>query len=149
MLTVFAVFLFCFSKMPFCPYPSFWQLSCVCVLVAVIMLVSKCLLRNFVYRVSVCESGAWQGRPELTVFERYGKRSAVVCRIALSDIAEITAVTEENRHKLAKTLHGATVYRYYSELFPTSEYLLQVHCGDETAYIRIIADQALLQWLQK
>lgn len=149
-LTLAATFLFCCSTLPNCPYPSLWQLTCVVLLVAVIMLVSKCLLRSFIYRVELREGASVdEAAYDLIVLECYGKRRTVVCRVALSDIENVRCVTQENRKELFKQLRGKQVYRYFSELTPTNSYLLTLSNADMEGYLWIVADERLLLMLQK
>ncbi|MBQ7346430.1 MAG: hypothetical protein IJW55_00580 [Clostridia bacterium] len=148
-LSVAAAFLFCCSTLPSCLYPSLWQLTCVFLLVAVIMLVSKCLLRSFVYRVAPREDVEGDAPPDFTVTECYGKRSAVVCRISVADIEAVTPVTPQNRKALAAMGKGKSVYRYFSELSPQNLCWLTVRDGDNLFYIRIVADENLISALQK
>ena len=147
-LSVLAVFLFCFSKQSFCPYPGFLQMACMFLLVAVIMLVSKCLLRSFVYRVAPRRDAAEDAPPDFTVTECYGRRSTVVCRISVTDIEEIAAVTPENKRQLAETAKGKPTYRYYSELSPQNSYRLTVRNGEDVFYLFIVSDEQLIALLQ-
>ncbi len=148
-LSVLAAFLFGFSTQPFCPYPAFWQLASVLLLVAVIMLVSNCLLRGFVYRVAPREDTDEESPCDFTVTECYGKRKTVVCRISLADIVEITPITAETRKLLAKSTRGKPTYRYYAELSPQNSYLLTVQNGEEHFYLFIVADERLIEMLEK
>lgn len=147
-LSVLATVLFCFSMQAFCPYPALWQMASVLLLVAVIMLVSKCLLRRFVYRVAPRKDAAEEAPPDFTVIECYGKRSTVVCRISIADIEEITPIAPENKKQIAEAAKGKPFYRYYSELSPQNAYQLTVQTGEEFFYLCIVADDRLIEMLK-
>ena len=147
-LSVLATALFCFSMQSVWPYPALWQAASVLLLVAVVMLVSKCLLRSFVYRVAPRRDAAEDAPPDFTVIECYGKRSTVVCRISIADIEEITPITQENKKQISEAAKGKPLYRYYSELSPQNAYQLTVQNGEEVFYLCIVADERLIEMLK-
>ncbi|MBR3895253.1 MAG: hypothetical protein IKJ35_08950 [Clostridia bacterium] len=148
-LSVTAAILFVFSTQPYCVYPALWQLTSVVLLVAVIMLVSNCLLREFLYRVAPREGIDGGFSLDFTVVECHGKRRTVVCRISVEDIKEIVPLTPENKKQFFKTPRGKFVYRYVSRLAPRNACRLTVRNEEEVFYLFIVADECLLEMLKK
>jgi len=146
-LSVTAAVLFTCSKQSFCPYPALWQTASVVLLVEVVMLVSNCLLRSFVYRVAPRED-APDAPCDFTVVERRGKQHSTVCRISVGDITQILPITAENRKQLTKETRGKPTYRYYAELSPQPLFRLTVQNEEELFYLFIIADERLMEMLK-
>ncbi|MBE6553748.1 MAG: hypothetical protein E7666_05335 [Ruminococcaceae bacterium] len=139
--------LFAISQLPRLPYPSLAQLLMVFALVGVVMLVSRCLLRRFIYAVVPSDSNVAGGR-DFVITEYYGNHVSVVCRISVSDITEITKLTRENRGEISQKLRRQRVYHYTAQLWGEDFYLLTVRDEDEVFYIRILADANLLNTLK-
>lgn len=146
-LLALAALLLGLSQAPGIPYPALFQLCMVFALVGVVMLVSRCLLRRFVY--TVCEpEGADRTAPDLVITEYYGNHVTVVCRISLNDIAEITPLTAENRKSVSQMLRQQRVYHYTAQLWGEGIYLVRVCDEDEVFYLRIVADDTLISTLK-
>ncbi|MBE6632971.1 MAG: hypothetical protein E7620_01365 [Ruminococcaceae bacterium] len=126
------------------PLPWIYQLIAVACFGFSILVGGRYLLRDYIYRVVPNHGGV---SPDLTVTECYGRRRTVVCRIALHEIAACQAVTAENRKSLAKACRGEACYPYVSERYPENEYLLTVEDGEKRYFVRICADQALVDLL--
>ncbi len=146
-LLILAAALFGFSQIPSLPYPSLAQLLMVFSLVGVVMLVSRCLLRRFLYAVVPSDTGVIGAR-DFVITEYYGNHVSVVCRISVSDIAEVTRLTHENRKEISQKLRQQRVYYYTAQLWGDGFYLLTVRDEDEVFYIRILADTELLDTLE-
>ena len=139
--------LFGISQIPNLPFPSLVHLLMIFVLVGMVMLITRCLMRHFVYAVVPSERGAL-GERDFVITEYYGRRITVVCRIATSEIVEITRLTRENREQIKKTLQGRRVYTYTAQIWGEDFYLLTVADGEECFSIRILADEMLLNALK-
>ena len=147
-LLALAALFFGVSQIPGIPYPALFQLCMIFALIGVVMLVSRCLLRRFTY--TVCESDS-PGRtaPDLVVTEYYGNHVTVVCRISVTDIAEVTRLTSENRKTVSQALKRQRVYHYTAQLWGEGLYLLKVLDEDEVFYLRIVADNTLISALKR
>ena len=146
-LLALAALLFGVAQIPGVPYPALLQLCMVFALVGVVMLVSRCLLRRFVY--TVCEpEDTNRTAPDLVITEYYGNHVTVVCRISLADIAEITHLTPENRKAVSQKLRQQRVYHYTAQLWGEGMYLVRVCDEDEVFYLRIVADDTLISTLK-
>ena len=146
-LLIFAATLVGFSQIPSLPYPSLAQLLMVFALVGVVMLVSRCLLRRFVYAVVPSDRGESDAR-DFVITEYYGNHVSVVCRISTANIESITRLTRENRREISQKLRRQRVYYYTAQLWGEHFYLLTVRDDEEVFYIRILADTALLTTLE-
>ena len=146
-LLALAALLFGAARIPGIPYPALIQLCMVVALIGMVMMTSRCLLRNFVYDVREPESGIGTA-PDLVITELCGARATVVCRISVEDIAEITRLTPENRRETSEMLRGQRVYHYTAELWSDDFYLIRVLDGDAVFYLRIIADNGLVSALK-
>ncbi len=143
-LLLIAVAAFASANIPGILFPSLLQLFAVFALVGVVMIVSRCLLRRFVYQVGPRED-APEGTPyDLVITEIYGNRREVVCRIALTDIREITRITRENRKEISAITKRKRVYHYTEELFPEDYRMLTVEMEEEVFYIKIAANEDLI-----
>lgn len=144
----FAAILFAVSAMPGVAFPALYQLISVLLLVGVVMLVSRCMLRRFVYRVEPREGAQPQDPCDLVITEYYGNHASVVCRISVADIENITRLTHENSKEVSAMLRQQRVYHYTALLWSDQIYLLTVRDEDEVFYIRILADNTLLSVLK-
>ena len=128
------------SLIPQMPFPVVLQLlSFVCFVIAIIV-ASKLLLCNYVYRMEPREDGEY----DLIIVEHCGKRVTVVCRIERSAIQEVTHITPENRRALSKQHAKKTAYRYAGVLFAPNLYLLSCEHHGEPFVLYILADERLL-----
>lgn len=148
-ITLFCVgiVLFAVSQIPNLPFPALFQLAMLVFLTAGVLVLSLCVLRHYVYRITPRDTG--DGDADFTVTEYYGRRVTVVCRVSLRDIEDITPITSQNRNAVNAAVKGERVYRYTSELFDAQPYLVTIADGEERFYLRIAADQALLLKLNR
>lgn len=146
-LLALAALLFGVARIPGIPYPALLQLCMVFALIGMVMLISRCLLRQFIYTVCEPESGD-RGVADLVITERYGNHVTVVCRISVGDIAEITRMTAENRRETSEMLRRQRVYHYTAQLWGDGFYLLRVLDEDEVFYLRIVADDGLISTIK-
>lgn len=115
-------------------------------LILVVSVSSRYLNRRYSYRAAPSEDSALWGI-DLTITEYVGKRVRVVCRIAISDIAEIEHVTRQNHRAIFKRARGNRIYRYTDRMGYENTYLLRISEDDETVYVLILADERLLACL--
>lgn len=133
---------FSFSLLEWISYPALYQLAAFACFTASVMLLSRYLLRDYVYCVEP-RNGIPEAPLDLTVTEALGRRSTVVCRIALSDIREAVRITAENRKVLAAQIKGKRVFVYTPEMSPLDCLLLTVEDGESVYFVKICADEAL------
>ena len=143
-----ALFLLGLSQIPGLPFPAAFQFGMMLFLAASIMVYTRYISRRYSYRVEPCDNGTEMTPPDFTVTEYYSRRTTVVCRISLSDIAEVTRVTSQNRKQLAAAVKGKRVYHYTCHMAPQNLTLLTVNDGEGVFYIRIQTDEKLFSILQ-
>ncbi len=143
---IFGALSFAFSLFEWMLYPAVCQLAAVGFFTVSVVMLSRYLLRDYVYRV---EPRGWDedGPLDLTVTEIYGKRRQVVCRVALSDIRESVRVNAENRKSLAKATKGKRLFVYTPEMGDGEAVLLTVSDGDTQYFVKICADEGLFSAL--
>ena len=146
-LLALAAILFGVARIPNVPYPALFQLCMIFALVGVVMLVSRCLLRRFVYTVCEAESGT-HNAPDFRITEYYGNHVTVVCRISVADIAQVTRITAQNRREISQMLRRQRVYHYTAQLWGDDIYLLKVFDEEEVFYLRIVADEHLISLIE-
>lgn len=139
---VFAAALFGAGCVPAIPLPAVWQFFCVCFLTVAIVVVGRYLMRDYVYRIEPSENEPTE--TDFVITERYGRRSTVVCRIALSEIRRAERATKETLQAFSAEKKNGRVYHYTAEMKPRDLCLLTVENGDGICRMRISADDALL-----
>lgn len=122
-------------------YPFLYQLFAVFALTVSILITVRFLLRDYVYRVSSLENGE---RLDFTVTEVMGKRRMVMCRVAVSDIGEITPVSRLSSRELSEKIQKRPFYRYVSQWKPQNAYLLEIFDDEKTYFLEICADDGLI-----
>lgn len=134
---------FAFSLFEWMLYPVLCQLAAVAFFTVSVVMLSRYLLRDYIYRV---EPRGWdeEGPLDLTVTEIYGKRRTVVCRIALSDIREAIRITDGNREELSQKRKGARSFVYTPEMGDANAILVTAADGDDLYFVKICADEELL-----
>ncbi len=146
---VLAAACFGVSHIPAVPYPAVYQLLMVFCLVGTVMILVRCLMRNYVYRVEPRENAAPDEPPDFTVTEVYGNRRSVVCRISAGEVRRIERVTRENRSALSTAQKRKRVYYYTAQLQPSNLWVLAVEEEGEEFFVRICADEGLIQILNR
>ena len=143
---ILAVALFAASRIPGVLFPGGLQFLSVACCVVLILMVGRCLLCNYVYRVGE-PSDSPEGA-EFSVVECYGNRRTTVCRILVSEILSVEEITPSNRKERLRACRGQRFYHYIGEWFSQGYYLLKVRDGEGYFYIKIHADSRLLQSLR-
>lgn len=133
---------FVFSLFEWMLYPAICQLAAVAFFTVSVVMLSRYLLRDYIYRVAPRGLDG-EGPLDLTVTEIYGKRRTVVCRIALSDIREAVRITDENRDELSKKRKGARSFVYTPEMSDANAVLIEAADGDSLYFVKICADEGL------
>ncbi len=75
------------------PYRWMLQLLSIGMLGVMIFIVTRYIMKNFVYTVQRTEEG-----DDFTVTELQGRRSVTVCRIGMSSVEQVTVVERNDRH---------------------------------------------------
>lgn len=143
-LALTAVAAFGFAKVQGVPFPALLQLIGVFALTSLVIVLTRYLMRRYVYSVEAKENGAEGDSPDLIITEYYGNHVSVVCRISTSEIESVTPITRENRGELSELLKRKRVYTYTGEIEPAGYCLLTVHSEEETFYLKIASDEALI-----
>lgn len=136
-----AILFFAGSYLPGIPVPWAFQSVAVGALGGCIYLVSRYLSRSFSYRV---EDSSYGDFTDLIIVEKIGKKTRTVCRIAVSDVQNVERLTRENRKPLLEKTKKSRVYQYHAQMEPTDHYLLTFLENEESSYLLISADQALI-----
>lgn len=145
---VLAAACFGVSQIEQIPYPAIYQLLMIFSLVGTVMITARCLMRNYIYRVEPRENGGEGDLPDFTITEYYGNRVTVVCRISVGDIRGITPVTKKNRDAISAMQKKKRAYYYTGELQSANAYVLTVEQDEDEFFLRICADEGLLQALK-
>ena len=132
------------SQIPDFPFPVIPQLLMVLLLSGVVIVLSRYLVRDFCYRIELCDAG---GTPDFTVTEYFGKRISVVCRISLDDVVELRPITAKEARTQARAQKERRVYDYTCRINPANLYLLTARDGSELYDVRIVADEELVKYL--
>lgn len=132
------------SLLPQTPAPMLCRLLFVTAATGAAFVASRYLLRRYCYCVAPREDG--EGSLDLTVTEYYGKRTRVVCRIALDSIRAIS------RQKPEKGRDKDSVQREFSyadEIESPFFCYLTVSDEDVLCRILILADEGLYDILKR
>ena len=95
------------------------------------------LLTSYTYIIEENENGG----ADFVVSELHFKKRRTVCRISVSDIAELSQ--NDKKHKFAYP-KKARKYNYTAELLPDKYTVLRVEDNGNTAYIRFSPDEKML-----
>ena len=127
----------CYGVSGFLLYPALYQFFAIVLLSAAVVVIVRYLLRNYVYVIHGNEDGEAR---ELVVVEVMSKKQTVVCRISLSDVADLIPRAVFLQSNAG---HGQEIYRYVSELFPEHAYFAEILQGDRKFFVEIYADSVL------
>ena len=140
-LVALGVVLYITSQYPGAPVPGLIQILGVGCLAGSILIVSLCILRSFSYELVENEAG----QSDFIVTEYYGRRTTVVCRVALQDGVSVTPYDPNWKKELSR--EKVTVYSYTGLLFDEKRYLVEMNAHNENFFVIICADQTLLNLL--
>ena len=132
------------SLLPQTPAPMLCRLLSVGTATGAAFVASRYLLRR--YRYCVAPRGDGSGAFDLTVTEYYGRRTRVVCRIALDSICDVS------RQKPPKSYNGDSIQRdflYADEIASPCFCYLTVSDEDGLCRILILADEGLYDILKR
>ena len=132
------------SLLPQTPAPLLCRILSVAGATGAAFVASRYLLRRYCYCVAPRESGS--GVLDLTVTEYYGKRTRVVCRIALDSIREVS------RQKPEKGRESDAVCRnfaYTDEIDSVFFCYLTIWDEDVLCRVLILADDGLYDILKR
>ena len=148
MAFVLAAVAFCSASVFRMRYLFIYQLlGMVCLLIG-ITVVTRYLMRGYRYCV-VPRDGFDREEMDFSVIECYAGKEWTVCRISLSDITEASYIRRENQKALRAEQRGKRVYCYVEEMQPKELCLLRVRDGEETFFVRIVADERLFLLFKK
>ena len=104
-------------------------------------LAARYLALQYLYRIRPREDGS----TDLEVYTyRGGARMQLVCRIALSDVKEISPLTKENRKPQA----GTKRYHYAPDMHPANATVLSVDNADGACELLLAPDETMLTLLR-
>ena len=102
--------------------------------------------RSYVYRV--VPSDRANGSLDFTVTERSGKRTRIVCRIAVCNVEQVLSRREARGERRGEQDSERRVFCYTGRFFSREEYRLTVRDADGESLIRICADERLVSLLK-
>lgn len=123
------------------------QLLGIAMLFAALLVFTRCLMRRYVYHVERREDAAPDAPYDFVITEFYGSHRSVVCRIAVDEILGATRITRQTEKEFSSRRRGKRVYTYTDLLVPENGYVLEVCHEDEQFFVRILADERLLELL--
>ena len=113
---------------------------------ATVWVVATTLGRSYAYRVAPSDRG--DASLDFTVTERIGKRTRIVCRIAVCSVEKILTRREaRTEEKQAKDRERHT-FCYTGRFLSREEYFLIVRDDDGESWVRICADERLILLLK-
>lgn len=138
---LFAAATFGVSLVKNIPYPAIFQFFTVVFLAAAFVIANKSLLRSYTYSVTEPDG---QGGRDFVITEHYGKRHTAVCRVGLSQVESVAAVSVREKTRIREAEHKANViYRYLTPLFPSEVLLVTLRTGDAITLLRLPSDPGL------
>ena len=146
-LVAVAACLFTVSCIPGVLFPALLQLAAVICLCATVLLSCRYLLRSFVYRIEETQNPLVDTPLDFLILEYHGKRVQTLCRISLTEIKKVEAITKENQKQIADSLKGKNVYDYTVQLELKDRWLLRVEREEGTFYLKITANEELIRYL--
>ncbi|MBQ8310167.1 MAG: hypothetical protein IJX80_04035 [Clostridia bacterium] len=138
-----AALLFVTSYLPNMPYPGMIQILGLGALVAMIMIFSMCIARQYTYSIEEREGAA----PDFIITEHYGMRVTVVCRVAVTSVMTVMPWNDEAKKSFAATKKGKQAYIYTGVLFDEVQYCLNIEEDGTDFFVRICADETLVRLL--
>jgi len=113
---------------------------------ATVWVAAATLGRSYAYRVAPSDRG--DASLDFTVTERIGRRTRIVCRIAVCSVEKILTRREiRGEEKHTKDVEHR-VFCYTGRFFSREEYCLVVRDDDGESWIRICADERLISLLK-
>ena len=142
-LFLISVILMAFTSTFDFPYKWTLQLLAVICLGICILLLTRHVLKGFIYRVFENDSGTL----DFSVTESQGKRRITVCVIGLSNIEEAFLLTPENKEELKSKAKGRKQFDYCPDISPAKQgWIFVTECG-EKLLLKISPDEKLCELL--
>lgn len=128
-----------------------FQLAMLVVFIIDVLILNRYILRSYTYRVETDPD-----HPETSdfvIYEHYGRRDTVVCRVGLSQVRSAVRPDRANRSELAGRMKGHKTYLYIAEFAPPDVCVVEA-CEDddpegESIFLRICADETLFSVLER
>ena len=137
---VLAVVLYVVSVLPGILFAWVFQLGAVLCLTLAVLVTARFLLRRFVYSVEPSDRGSGT---DFVIYEIYGKRITVVCRIALENIRKVERWTKERKNRLAAEKEYKRIYRYVAELSLQNTVMVWIEGSEGEGILLIPEDERL------
>ncbi len=138
-----ALVLLAFTAVFELPFTGIYQALIICLLTFSVLIVTRYLLKSFVYTVKESENGY-----DLDVVEIRGKSAITVCRISLSNIERVEILKTNEKEKKKKLKKKAIkesrkIFSYYPDIMPQKECLVFVTECDYPYLLKLAADETL------
>lgn len=138
---------FALAQVPRMLFPVLLKLLGIAMLFASVMLLTRYLMRRYIYCVEERE-GSQDGAPyDFVITEYYGNHKSVVCRISVDEILGAKHINRQTEKDFSSKRRGKRVYSYIDLLAPENGYILDVCHDDEQFFVRVLADKPLLALL--
>lgn len=128
--------------------PFLWviQLADILLFVAAVALLTRYVMKKFIYRVEPTDNGA-----DLTVTEAAanGKRQVTVCRIGLGSIKDVRELSGEECRLREVRKEKLPIYDYRPDLYPERSILIRTDEGGREVYVCLAYDERLLSLLPR
>lgn len=142
-----SVVAFALAQVPGMLFPVLLKLLGIAMLFTSVMLLTRCLMRRYIYCVEERE-GAQDSAPyDFVITEYYGNHKSVVCRISVEEILGATPINRQTEKEFSSKRRGKRVYSYIDLLVPENGYILDICHDDEQFFVRVVADKQLLELL--
>ncbi len=142
MVLGFAIFMIG-SSVPGIPVPGLFQLLGVFCLVVMVMVLSLCISKRYVYSIEETDSGG----TDFIITEYYGKRMMVVCRVSVGSVMAAIPANAETRKNFASHKADNRVYNYTGVLFGEERWYLKIEESGERFLVQICANDDLIRRL--
>ncbi len=142
-LALLAVLLLALSRLQGILFPALIQAAAVLLLAGAVLLLSRFVLRSYVYRIEQGDNG----ERLLVILETVGKRTRTVCRLSTAYVTDALTLTDENRAREKKRRHGEMVWHYYAEWKASDLCAVRMQTPDESFWILLQGDKTLLTLL--
>ncbi len=142
-----SVAMFAMAQIPRMLFPVLLKLLGIGMLFASLMVLTRYLMRRYVYRIEEKEGAEEETPYDFVITEYYGNHRSVVCRISVDEILGATHINRQTEKEFSSKRRGKRVYAYTDLLVPENGYVLDVCHEDEQFFVRVLADKQLLELL--
>ncbi len=114
-----------------------------CFALVSILLITKFVLREFVYAIEEAADGY-----EFTIYEIQGKRKTTVCRIGFSDITDMGEVPSRDA-ELRSSLGIDRSYSYYPDIAQKGKYYIKASINEKDVLVIFAPNDELIEIIDK